>query len=381
MPEKSSTRSRFASCLIIGAISVMLIGALVVVNYLTRPSSQPLPKDNGWDYFSRAGELIQNVHHLGPVSCSSRTPSQWTTAEMKSFVDDNAQALAMIREGLTKDFRQPPLRSPSGIPIEQYARHRELARTLLSESMYYERIGDWPKAVRSHLDCIEFGAIYPKGGAILAGLVGVAIQAIGTQDIGKSLPHLNSAELASAARRLEHIQRRRAHFAGVLMEEANYPGRQLPLPTKIIYGARYGSVPAFYRRLVTELSGPYTATQAALPAPLNPITRPMFPVALRAKKSFAQAEAKLDILQLDIALRRHNLDTSRYPAKLFDLTPGYLKKIPVDPFGGKALKYKATNGGRDFLLYSIGPDLKDNGGKPIPKNSPASPGDIVAGDY
>jgi len=63
--------------------------------------------------------------------------------------------------------------------------------------------------------------------------------------------------------------------------------------------------------------------------------------------------------------------------------PSYLKKVPDDPFGLHApLRYKKTITG--YLLYSIGPDDKDNGGKPIFNTKdkysvgPESIGDIVA---
>jgi len=43
--------------------------------------------------------------------------------------------------------------------------------------------------------------------------------------------------------------------------------------------------------------------------------------------------------------------------------PAYLKAIPADPFTAKGiLKYKVT--GKSYLLYSVGPDGKDDGGMP-----------------
>jgi len=54
--------------------------------------------------------------------------------------------------------------------------------------------------------------------------------------------------------------------------------------------------------------------------------------------------------------------------------------VLVDPFGGRALpplRYRPTNGGRGFLLYSVGPDMRDDGG--VSEKAPGyGPGDIVA---
>jgi hypothetical protein len=56
----------------------------------------------------------------------------------------------------------------------------------------------------------------------------------------------------------------------------------------------------------------------------------------------------------------------------------YLLAVPVDPCGGKPLHYTLKDGGTAFQLYSIGPDLKDDLGRPA-KYVGAEQGDIVAG--
>ena len=43
-----------------------------------------------------------------------------------------------------------------------------------------------------------------------------------------------------------------------------------------------------------------------------------------------------------------------------DLTPEFLARVPVDPFTGRPLVAKAD--GKDLVLYSVGPDGKDDGG-------------------
>jgi hypothetical protein len=50
-----------------------------------------------------------------------------------------------------------------------------------------------------------------------------------------------------------------------------------------------------------------------------------------------------------------------YPAALSELTPAYLDAVPLDPFDGQPLRYEKKNVG--YVLYSIGPDLKDDSGK------------------
>ena len=62
-----------------------------------------------------------------------------------------------------------------------------------------------------------------------------------------------------------------------------------------------------------------------------------------------------------IALAGYHADHDRYPAKLADLAPRYLPRIPGDLFSGKELTYKPSEKG--YLFYSIGPNGKDDGGR------------------
>jgi hypothetical protein len=52
----------------------------------------------------------------------------------------------------------------------------------------------------------------------------------------------------------------------------------------------------------------------------------------------------------------------RYPATLDELAPEFLKDVPPDPFTGKPFKYELRDDGAAFIVYSLGDNLKDDGG-------------------
>ena len=58
------------------------------------------------------------------------------------------------------------------------------------------------------------------------------------------------------------------------------------------------------------------------------------------------------------------------------LVSAYLKAVPQDPFSGKPLVYRPQ--GTNWLLYSVGPDRVDNGGKAVAASptSNRSKGDV-----
>jgi hypothetical protein len=70
---------------------------------------------------------------------------------------------------------------------------------------------------------------------------------------------------------------------------------------------------------------------------------------------------------VSLAVQRYRLAAGRLPDTLADLVPAYLEAVPKDPFDGDELRYKKLE--RGFVVYSIGGDLSDDGGKEsLPRN-------------
>jgi hypothetical protein len=63
-----------------------------------------------------------------------------------------------------------------------------------------------------------------------------------------------------------------------------------------------------------------------------------------------------------LAIGGYRTEHGRYPEKLQELIPKYLDRVPIDPLSGGETRYRQTTGG--YLLYSVGPNRKDDGGPP-----------------
>lgn len=72
------------------------------------------------------------------------------------------------------------------------------------------------------------------------------------------------------------------------------------------------------------------------------------------------SEADQRLANLAAAASAYYAAENAYPLRDRDLTPTYINEIPIDPFDGKPLKMKSVASG--LVVYSIGPDFKDNGG-------------------
>ncbi len=69
-----------------------------------------------------------------------------------------------------------------------------------------------------------------------------------------------------------------------------------------------------------------------------------------------------DLTRLAFALAGYHADSGSYPAKLADLTPKYIGAIPKDIFNDDADLHYARDGD-GYLLYSVGLNGRDDGGK------------------
>jgi hypothetical protein len=86
----------------------------------------------------------------------------------------------------------------------------------------------------------------------------------------------------------------------------------------------------------------------------------------------AEAEARRDILLTALALERYRLVYGFYPFTLDGLPDNFKKTAPMDFMDGRPLRYQFTSDGH-FVLYSVGLDCMDDGGKlPLP-NAPRIP--------
>ncbi len=87
--------------------------------------------------------------------------------------------------------------------------------------------------------------------------------------------------------------------------------------------------------------------------------------------------AQLRTAQTGLAVQRYRLAAGKLPDTLAELIPTYLDAVPKDPFDGKDLRYKKLETG--FVVYSIGEDGNDDGGKEKPRKrtDPPAPEDVT----
>ena len=93
--------------------------------------------------------------------------------------------------------------------------------------------------------------------------------------------------------------------------------------------------------------------------------RTAIPEIFYVHQATATTQTLLDQDSLACALERYRAANGGYPETLEALVPQFASKLPHDLFDGRPLRYRRTDDGR-YLLYSIGWNSKDDGGKMEP---------------
>lgn len=341
-------------------------------------------------------------------------------AEKKKMLADNAPVLRLVREGVRLPYRQAKPQRSSEDVFPEYSQFRAMAYTLALDGSVKAEQGDWAGAADSYVDAVTMGFQIPAGGNLITRLVGIACQAIGRRGLWKHKEQLPGAAAKRAAKRLEKLTGT-AHplsetlteeryfgqasllegFRGKRMEEAQDAGDEW----KDTYQHLYRTMPVvvgkstmmrdygdYMDRLIGAAKTPY-ARRPPPPAPPDNLRytylRILHPVYEEVYlKEANSGEVQNTLLAVALALRAHKAERGAYPQTLNALIPVYLSKIPDDPFAASGLlSYKRTTSG--YVLYSVGPDGADDGGKAIDRAGVSgkgrryvdanSRGDIVVG--
>lgn len=423
---------------------VLAVFGIVTLPRLRRPVAPPdptpvvtipqaaLPTPNAFDYDVKAGKTLVDRDKIFDA-LYSRTVPAYTLAQKEQLVRENAEALRLVRAGFKFPFVSEQQRGEDS-NIAYYARFDTVSRLFKLDGNVKEEHGDWGGAADSDLDAVRFGEDLPHGATETGLIFGIVCQAIGRKPIWALIPHLTAPQARSAARRLEAIEARHTPLVSVMREE-EWTGqarllaifhrpdwRQALIDDDIrdfgitgtsshelnsILGmglhqatkrSEFDTYTRYREEFVNSARAPYAAHVPIKHVMLD-ITDVLAYYALHHDPYQSQqfrdtsSQAQNALLMTTLALRAYRLDHGRLPNTLHSLAPNYLSKIPADPFAlSGPLRYRLT--GDRYVLYSIGPDGRDDHGtaisdwnRPLPIGSnetwsdrmEKSRGDIVAG--
>ena len=419
---RSSRRTAFMGIGIFGlaGIGVMWLWWTTAMRtpVVTIPSPV-MPRPNAFDFYVKAGNTVVGYKQIGNAF-GTKQKVVYSLAQKEALIRPNIGVIDTVHQGFAYRYCNPPSRS-FNTPFPYYARFRGLSRLLALQAQARAERENWSGAADSCLDAVRLGADIPYGSPLIGDLVGIACQAIGRRQMWSVVEHLNAAQSRSAISRLMSIMDRRLPYTDTLQEEKwamqanllevfNDPKKAATLAdgktddpnvsqkqsvlfylfcskTRIME-----NYTTYMDRSVQVAQQPYGLHLPSPPLPKDPINRELLPVYEAARLKNVENETQNGLLLVVLALHAFRMEHGQYPVSLNELAPVCLKKLPNDPFAVQGtFKYRVT--GRSYVLYSVGPDGKDDGGMPIdnPKHPESSNpnaryfveqnsvGDVVAG--
>ena len=346
----------------------------------------------------------------------------YTLGEKETVLRENQAALKALRGAFGNPYLAPPVRSLEWT-MPYLAAYRSMARLLLLEAEIAEERKEWGRALNCRLDALELGTQVQQKGSLLAKLVGNACQAIGRKRIWPLVSKLSAAEAREGAARLRAILADSVPLSETLLEEESYmlaglqeamrkPGWRHRMmgnsvdefgnpiesgpPPWLCYimllphskASILANASEYLNRQIARAREPYYPRPAELPRDdLDPISRRLMPAFDHARFQDTSTQAQNRLLLISLSLRAIRAERGTYPFRLVDVQ-SVDHELRIDPFGmGKRFKY--TRGGDGYVLYSVGPDGRDDLGARLhnPFKShrepqflePDSFGDIVPG--
>ncbi|HVF11092.1 MAG TPA: hypothetical protein VNA16_09835 [Abditibacteriaceae bacterium] len=393
--------------------------AVLAIAWLLRPlniaaefgvPTPTLPQPNAYDLYLQAARSIKSEPVDGILDVQApRDQAQWPAryprAAKVRWLRENARGFALFQQALRAEYRHPPVRRTDSEGVSpEMVQLRFLARYKAVESHARAESGDAPGAVASALDALELGIDMPHGAPFIEGVGGFAFEAIARQALDSEIAHLNGAQAAQAAARLEKLIARRVSWESMLREEKwaglftmraafdeaiqeaqepllfadpAAPPPTLPLQLRLLgMTGNYLS-----RRMLNEYVAAMDTliARAAVPYPehgpapavtsINPGLPHLIEVLHGGRFHHARGLAAARLALTRLALHAYRKDRGRYPAQLSELAPRYLQAVPSDPFAAGPLQY-ARSGPR-YRLWSVGPDGRNDGGRPA--ENPTAP--------
>ncbi len=205
----------FAVCLLI------LIGALAYESVLmNRPVPLPaLPNPNGNDDFVKAQKLI----------VGSRAELVRESLEtLRKHVVANAEALKLVRDGLTKQCRVPLSFSTNYFRLRSLSDVKRVAYLLEAEGRVAELEGRTNAAARIYVETVRYGQESCRGGVIVERLVGIACESLGVNSLQRITGTLDAGTCRASSKELQEMERRKESATDVFPNETGRVYRHLP---------------------------------------------------------------------------------------------------------------------------------------------------------
>jgi len=320
--------------------------------------------------------------------------------EMKAliaqYVADNNEALELLHAGAAIEHCRYPIDLSAGFETNwNYLTEMRKAVFLLKlEAIVHAENGDGKLAIRSAISIFGIARSLAKEPATISQLVRSAYQSLATSTIEYCINRVELSdeqlvELIESLQNTERISDISCAFVGERCMGLSFFKSPESVNPDIIEGIPIRPILELYKALgladadaviyLDLMDGYMKSTRLPLherqkavdavsakiqsTSMIHVLLHEIIP-ASRVTTIELRTIAHLRTANAALAVQRYRLAAGQLPDTLTDLVPAYLDSVPTDPFDGNEMRYKKLEAG--FVVYSIGEDLSDDGGKEKP---------------
>lgn len=363
---------------------------------------------NGYEELVRAVDELRRSRLLREAE--EMTPAPLSLKERVLRDPPVLRALQLLERGLAKPVRSPRAVVAGSTSMPEFSGFRRLARLLTMRQYVYFAQGAVPEAIGVARACLHLGRVVQTD-SVIAGLVGIAISAIGVGMLGAHLDQLSADDcdrlfrvcqewlappsplpaVIEAERRVgrQSLAQLRAQgakeaqnaLAGLAGADDEPPSPEMKAELERLR-ANPGAIDAMFADVGRRLDAYYDQLLAAAKRPswewappdleadntiAGQLLAVLAPVLGRLGDHYSRDAARVRLLACHAAILRYRWEYERVPPTLEALDLGDLAQ---DPFTGQPLRYEPK--GRAYLLVSAGPRAEPDDPKAVDGRVPVS---------
>lgn len=207
---------------------------------------------------------------------------------------------------------------------------QSLSIVLREETAMAEQTGRFSKCLDLAILQWRLGRVLRRGGIYMDWAVGFQAESYGCGAVSQAVENLSEADCRRALDELRRSLADRPSVETVLAYDAYWHQACFGWREKLYHGACW---------LAREIE-PSVDKE-------------------RLRDADKRGLLRLRLLEVRLALELYRRQHGDWPSRLQQLVPEHLSAVPVDPYSNGSLAYRRD--GADFLLYSVGPDGRDDG--------------------
>ena len=356
-----------------------------------------IPKDdNAWFTYYEAVEKFESyrvskIHNpdMNPSSVDSMGLTAENTDTVKKYIQENKNTLDLARKAYKqRDFQVPRdytlganEKTPNLLAVRSFVFLLALNGDILAKE------GKYKEAAELYMQGLRLGVGVGQNGVLIMGMINIALESIVFRHL---TAFINNYDLDAKTCRflideITRWEKTRSSFTDFMDNEAVYihytmdllkagkmsGQRQIQALAEVrwfmdreerIYENQFledrSNVALDYRKACEALPDDI---DTALPK-FTILPRILYPNYKRAYKQNVLSGTEYGGVLLAAALKLYKKENGKYPENLSELAPRYLKEIPKDPYSADG-QFVYKKDGENVQLYTIGPDMKDGGGK------------------